>query len=168
MYKGSLKQCLLEVGWTDVSITDVLGMSLALSGGLCQKICMLIHSKTPKLNILPCLSRNGQESTFVCNGNRRLGRVMAMVQGGTIGLWIESGRWRGEPRERRICQSCNSNEIEDTEHWLIRCSTLNLWRQSVFESLEYHVSEFRFLSDEDKQIFYSTWPARKLQSKDLL
>ena len=37
---------------------------------------------------------------------------MAIIRGGTIGLRIESGRWRGEPRERRICQSCNTNEIE--------------------------------------------------------
>ena len=38
---------------------------------------------------------------------------MAMIQGGIIGLRIESGQRKGEPRGKRIYQSCTIDEIED-------------------------------------------------------
>ena len=73
-----------------------------------------------------------------------------MIRGGTIGLRIETGRWRGQPREERICQPCSSSEIEDAEQWLIRCSAMNHWRQPVFNLLQMHVNNFNELTDENK------------------
>ena len=82
-----------------------------------------------------------------------LGRLLQLqykIRGGTIGLRIETGRWRGQPREERICQSCSSVEIEDVEHWLIRCSAMNHWRQPVFNLLQMHVNNFNEFTDENK------------------
>ena len=34
---------------------------------------------------------------------------------------IEQGRYRGIPREQRLCQFCSSNLVEDKYHFLLTC-----------------------------------------------
>ena len=47
-------------------------------------------------------------------------------------LLIEKGRHSKPkiPREERICNLCNSNEIEDEIHFLFHCSTNEILRKS--------------------------------------
>ena len=92
----------------------------------------------------------GKNGHVVGIASRRSRRVLTMIRGGTIGLRIKTERWRGQPREERTCQSCSSSEIEDAEHWLIRCSVMNHWRQPVFNLLQMHVNNFSELTDENK------------------
>ena len=35
------------------------------------------------------------------------------------------GRWWGVKRKERICKECNSGEVEDVVHWLLRCPLWN-------------------------------------------
>ena len=37
-------------------------------------------------------------------------------------LLIEMGRYNNTPRTERICKNCMRNEIEDEEHFIIRCN----------------------------------------------
>ena len=75
-----LKQCLLDVGWTDQCIYDVSGMSdhevKEMPNSSAWRVELEdLHAHTLqnlKLSILPCLSRNGKESTCVRIENRKL------------------------------------------------------------------------------------------------
>ena len=43
-------------------------------------------------------------------------------------LEIEKGRHRNLPRSERVCKVCDKNEIEDEEHFLLKCHTYHLLR----------------------------------------
>ena len=47
-------------------------------------------------------------------------RILTKLRGGTAGLEIETGRWRVVSREERLCKNCQSGEVEDVEHFLLR------------------------------------------------
>ena len=47
---------------------------------------------------------------------------MTKLRGGTAGLEVETGRWQGVSGEERLCKNCQSEEVEDVEHLLMRCS----------------------------------------------
>ena len=40
-------------------------------------------------------------------------------------LAIEQGRYLNEPRENRLCQICNYNELEDEYHFVLVCPILS-------------------------------------------
>ena len=44
---------------------------------------------------------------------------------------VETGRWVGLQREQRVCEYCNSGEVEEEVHMMTRCSK---WRD-VWEGL---------------------------------
>ena len=46
---------------------------------------------------------------------------MIKLRGGMAAFQIETERWWGVAREERVCKECESGEIEDAEHWLLRC-----------------------------------------------
>lgn len=46
-------------------------------------------------------------------------------------LAIESGRYTNIPVAERFCQACNSNEIEDEEHFLLNCFLYKQSRQTL-------------------------------------
>ena len=49
-------------------------------------------------------------------------RRMAKLRGGTAELGIEIGKWHDLRREDRMCKECGSGEVEDTEHFVMRCA----------------------------------------------
>jgi len=65
------------------------------------------------------------------NGQRA---SIATLRSGTNSLRVETGRWRGEAVENRICMLCGSGAVEDEAHLLIFCDTyadlrLNMYTQ---------------------------------------
>ena len=64
---------------------------------------------------------------------KRLSRMLAMLGGVTASLRIETGRWIGLKREERICRQCTMGEIEDEEHFLLRCEDLKQEREAVVD-----------------------------------
>ena len=70
-------------------------------------------------------------------------------------LRIELGRYsvpKKTPLEERICQYCNSNQIEDEKHFVMNCPLYASDRQSLFSSLGKFTS-FNLL-DEDEQFIF--------------
>ena len=50
-------------------------------------------------------------------------------------LAIEGGRYLNIPKHERICAACNSGEVEDGEHFLLKCSLYNAVKaSSVFKT----------------------------------
>ena len=45
-------------------------------------------------------------------------RVLMMLRGGTAPFQIETGMWKGVPREERVCRECGTNE--EIEHCNLR------------------------------------------------
>ena len=43
------------------------------------------------------------------------------MRGGTAELGIEVGRWHGVRREDRVCKECGNGEVEDIDHFVIKC-----------------------------------------------
>ena len=67
-------------------------------------------------------------------------------------LLIEMGRYY-TPRTERICQNCMRNEIEDEEHFIIRCDKFTKAREELFELISSKIKEFTHLQDK-KTLFW--------------
>ena len=48
-------------------------------------------------------------------------RILTKLRGGTTELREQTGSWREQPREERICTLYSVPEIVDLEHFLLRC-----------------------------------------------
>ena len=72
-----------------------------------------------------------------CVGVRRkkIRRMLAKLRGGTAELQVEVGRWRGLRREERKCAECDSGEVEDVKHFLMRCKAWNREREKLMEKM---------------------------------
>ena len=49
---------------------------------------------------------------------------------------MEVGRWRGFKREERKCTECDSGEVEDVKHFLMRCEVLNTEREKLITKMK--------------------------------
>ena len=78
------------------------------------------HTK-PKLEILKRIVELGEWLECARVVRRVDRRMMRKLRGGTAGFQIEMGRWRGVTKQERVCKECDSGEVEDVEHWLMRC-----------------------------------------------
>ena len=72
-------------------------------------------------------------------------RMLLKLRGGTAAFQVESDRWHGVRREDRMCKECNSGEVEDVVHWLVRCP---VWRR-LRESLRSHCTIKPGLNEEE-------------------
>ena len=60
---------------------------------------------------------------------------------GTASLRNKTWRWIGLKREERICRQCTMGEIEDEEHFLLRCEDLKQEREAIVECMYGGVGE---------------------------
>ena len=92
----------------------------------------------------------GCKSRCVQVGRKSLKRILAKLRGGIAELRVESGRWVGLSREDRICTQCDSGEVEDVEHFLLRAAGWqareqrwrSMWKKKI-------VVEFQDKCDEE-------------------
>ena len=92
----------------------------------------------PKLIVLKKIT--DLEEWAGCVGLRRRAdrRMMIKLRGGTAAFQIETGRWRGVIREERVCKECESGEIEDAEHRLLRCEAWKSHREPLLALMQEH------------------------------
>ena len=62
--------------------------------------------------------------------------MMIKLIGGTAGLLVETGRWRGMAREVRVRKECRSGEVEDVEHWLLRCAAWKTFQKPLLARVQ--------------------------------
>lgn len=64
-------------------------------------------------------------------GGWRQRRRLAQLRTGSHWLAVECGRRSGAavPRDQRVCQRCNSGEVDDEAHMVFRCAALNVQRR---------------------------------------
>ena len=61
--------------------------------------------------------------------------MMMKLRGGTATFQIEVGRWEGGAKEETVCKECNSGEVEDVCHWMLRCPAWDTLRWPLMEEV---------------------------------
>ena len=64
-------------------------------------------------------------------------KFLAKFRLGVLPLRIETGRYQRPrlPAEERLCKMCNSGEVEDEIHFLLRCNLYAMERQALIAKL---------------------------------
>ena len=87
--------------------------------------------KKPELLMRRRMVEYGEESSCAVVKSKRERRVMLKLRGGTAAFQMETGRWQGVKREDGVCKECNSDEVEDVTHWLLRCPAWSSHQQPL-------------------------------------
>lgn len=64
--------------------------------------------------------------------------ILAQFRCGILPIRIETGRYKGEPLDERICNFCVLNEIEDESHFLLNCTIYSDFRRELFNNIGYN------------------------------
>ena len=75
---------------------------------------------------------------------------MAKLRGGTAVMSIETGRWIGLKREDRVCGQCGLREVENVEHFVLRCDGLVREREVLMKRMAELTTMFEERGDEKK------------------
>ena len=67
---------------------------------------------------------------------------MAQLRFGILILNIETGSFRNQPVEDRLCTLCEFNEIEDECHFLFKCSMYNHLRNDSLRKITDKAPDF--------------------------
>ena len=78
---------------------------------------------------------------------------------------MEVGKWRGLKREERKCIECDSGEVEDVKHFLMRCKTWNGEREELMEKRRYIVTGLDEVKEERRWHEFLTWHAEMSPSQ---
>ena len=140
----NLEQCLVDFGWNDVRLDGFRGMSNAEVKHMIKN-CAWREVTTrwaeeleerSKLGVLKELVSGGFGARSVGVRRKKMRRILTMLRGGTAELQVEVGRWRGLKREERKCTECDSGEVEDVKHFLLRCKALRREREELMEKMK--------------------------------
>ena len=129
--------CLVAFGWQDCSCTTLVGVSGRQLREMLRSIACKCMEKEwtedlgskPKLCVLNSVYVNGLNGRCwkVQKSHRRM---LMMLRDGSAPLQIETGRWKGVPRGESLCRECGMNEVEDCDHWLLRCPRWDIYRKA--------------------------------------
>ena len=125
-----VQQSLEKLGWRGLNVVALDGLTIKevkqlLKDTAWRRVKAVWREKakgSSKLEMTGKLMDNECKACCVGMDCKRHRRVMAKLRGGTAELGIEIGRWHGLRREDRVCKECGSGEVEDTEHFVMRCA----------------------------------------------
>ena len=86
-------------------------------------------------------------SSFLFIKNFELRRSICKFRVSSHHLLIELGRYQGIPRHQRLCQQCNSGEVEDEIHFLFKCSKYEPDRKELINIILTTCPNFNSLND---------------------
>ena len=72
---------------------------------------------------------------YLGHENFRNRRLFTMLRCGTNSLRIETGRWKKEPFEKRVCDICLASQVEDEMHFLLDCGVYDAARESMYDDI---------------------------------
>jgi hypothetical protein len=90
----------------------------------------------PKLRTYSILKRELRQEPYLDVFHRRGIPELAKVRGGTNRLRIEKGRYTKEAVEERICQFCDSKQVEDEFHFMLECRAYEDLRDQMWSKVE--------------------------------
>ena len=86
--------------------------------------------------------------------------LLSQTRSWTLPIRIESGRFRNEPLEYRLCVLCETNDVEDEIHFILLCSKYTGCRQTLLSNIQN--DSFHTLSDLEKLKFLCDKYTRQL------
>jgi hypothetical protein len=95
----------------------------------------------------------GTEKYLKINLDRSERSFTAQLRLGILPIKIETGRFTRTPVNERLCQLCNSNIVEDENHFLHHCTKYTLEREVLYTKAHMEFEGFQHLSDTEKTIF---------------
>ena len=93
-------------------------------------------STTNKLNFIQSLKTEHKPETYLNIHNFEHRRAITKLRTSSHKLGIETGRWNNIDREKRVCDNCLLNKIEDEAHFLFECHMHIQERHILFEKLQ--------------------------------
>ena len=88
--------------------------------------------------------------------DRSTRRCLAQLRTSSHKLHVETGRYTQTKTIDRTCQTCNTNDIEDEQHFLISCDAFKDPRKDLFIQARARCQNFNNLSHEHKFIWLMT------------
>src|SRR5271154_3040397 len=55
------------------------------------------------------------------------------LRSGTNVLEIEQGRWKKISRDHRLCNICDSKQVETEKHFILACSRYQVFRNTLYQ-----------------------------------
>ena len=91
------------------------------------------------------------EDYLKCVKNFKYRKVLSKLRLSNHRLRIETGRFINEPPENRICIYCNTQSVENEEHFLVQCPAYNHFRSNLpySFSLTYNTLQYLFNPEAD-------------------
>ena len=98
------------------------------------------------------------EKYLTCIQGDQLIRAVARLRMSSHDLAIERGRYT-KPKtllNDRTCKRCNLEEIDDEKHFLLRCDTFSIHRQSLLYTCRLKCSNFKDYTPDEQFVFIMT------------
>jgi hypothetical protein len=134
--------------WNGLSCAEVKSMLWSCAGRRIVETRAQEILANPKLDILQTILELACRSRCSDVQSKPDRRMLMRLRGGTAPFEIEAGRWKGVPRENRICKQCQLSEIEDVTHWLLRCESQADSTALLVQKMMISVPDFTSLSDK--------------------
>jgi hypothetical protein len=116
----------------------------------------------PKLRLYKTFKSELKTEMYVSSNISRSERsFLAQLRFGILPIHIETGRFTRKPIEERTCKICNSDIIEDEEHFLLSCNKYQVVRNTLFEKSCNKNPNFNTLNNADKIRFLMTTMANQ-------
>ena len=74
----------------------------------------------------------------------------ASLRCGTAPLRVETGRYENKPVNERLCELCDSGQIEDEIHFMTKCTAFTEERQQLYNNVSPYIVDFNQKSDTDR------------------
>jgi hypothetical protein len=106
-----------------------------------------------KLRLYKTLKTRLVLEDYVVELEREKRRQLTMLRGGTNKLRIETGRWRNEVEQDRVCRVCLCQEVENEKHFLLACPMYVRERANMFRRMSEEVGlEYAECMDQEWQL----------------
>ena len=153
-----LWQCLEVLGWKEVNMEVLNGLTVRevkqmLKDVVWRKVREVWREEArarSKLIVMGRLMDHECKARCVEVKCKRQRRMLAKLRGGVAELRIETGRWRGLPREERVCKNCRSGEVEDAEHLVMRCELVKEERGRLSKLMEERVEGWQDMEESER------------------
>ncbi len=83
----------------------------------------------------------------------KLRSLIAQLRLGILPIHIEIDRFRGTQLDERICQLCDTQEVEDEIHFVCKCNLYNDLRKNMYRKVKHKHTDFHMYDYKDKFIF---------------
>jgi hypothetical protein len=84
---------------------------------------------------------------------RKKRSLLAQFRSGTLPLAIETGRFKNQIPEERICEICKNGDIESEYHFLIICNAYARIRNNMYSQVTEIFPQFLHLDNNSKFLY---------------